>query len=62
MRKEYISKYGKIVKQCPGLNEYWSRGNLIAAGSSISTPNPDTSPTTEDWAFCVFLRERSSEE
>lgn len=62
MRKEYISKYGKIVKQCPGLNEYWYKGKLIAAGSSISTPNPDTPPTTEDWAFCVSLRERSSEE
>lgn len=62
MMKEYTSKYGKIVKQCPGLNEYWYRGKLIARGSSISSSDPDTPPTKEDWAYCVALRERASEE
>ena len=30
MKAEYKSKYGKIVKQCPGINEYWYKGKLIA--------------------------------
>lgn len=59
MYAEYRSKYGKIVKQCPGLNEYWYRGKLIASGSSISSPDPSVPPTKEDWALCVWLRDRA---
>ena len=59
MYAEYRSKYGKIVKQCPGLNEYWYKGQLIASGSSISSPDPSVPPTKEDWAFCVSLRDRA---
>ena len=61
MYAEYRSKYGKIIKQCPGLNEYWYKGQLIARGSSISSPNPAVPPTKEDWAFCVSLREDRAE-
>ena len=53
----YTSKYGKIVKRCPGIHEYWWKGKLIASGSSISSPNPDCKPTKDDWAYCVSLRE-----
>lgn len=56
MKAVYTSRYGKIVKQCPGLNEYWYKGKLIARGSSISGPNPECKPTREDWAYCVSLR------
>lgn len=59
MYAEYRSKYGKIVKQCPGLNEYWYKGKLIASGSSISSPDPSVPPTKEDWALCVWLRDRA---
>lgn len=59
MYAEYRSKYGKIVKQCPGLNEYWYKGKLIARGSSISSPDPSVPPTKEDWALCVWLRDRA---
>lgn len=59
MYAEYRSKYGKVVKQCPGLNEYWYKGKLIASGSSISSPDPSVPPTKEDWAFCVYLRDRA---
>lgn len=60
MYAEYCSKYGKIVKQCPGLNEYWYKGKLIARGSSISSPDPAVPPTKEDWALCVSLRDRAA--
>ena len=56
MDKVYISKYGKIVKRCPGLHEYWYRGKLVARGSSLPSPDPDCPPTSDDWAFCVSLR------
>lgn len=59
MYAEYRSKYGKIVKQCPGLCEYWYKGQLIASGSSISSPDPSVPPTKEDWALCVWLRDRA---
>ena len=59
MYAEYRSKCGKIVKQCPGLNEYWYKGKLIASGSSISSPDLSVPPTKEDWAFCVSLRDRA---
>lgn len=59
MYAEYRSKYGKIVKQCPGLCEYWYKGKLIARGSSISSPDPAVPPTKEDWALCVSLRDRA---
>lgn len=55
MKREYTSKYGKIVKQCPGAHEYWYKGKLIARGSSLSSPNPDCKPTKEDWEFCKSL-------
>lgn len=61
MKKTYTSKYGKIVKQCPGLNEYWYKGKLIARGSIISSPNPNVPPTSEEWAFCVWLRDDNQE-
>lgn len=56
MTKEYISKYGKIVKNCPGVHEYWYHGQLIAKGSSISSPDPREKPTPSDWAYCDSLR------
>lgn len=59
MTKTYISRYGKIVKKCPGLPEYWYRGRLIARGSAISCPNPDVPPTKADWEFCVSLRDNT---
>jgi hypothetical protein len=52
----YKSKYGKIVKQCPGVSEYWHKGKLIARGSSVSSSDPREAPTKADWAFCVSLR------
>lgn len=52
---EYKSKYGRIVKQCPGLCEYYFKGELIARGSSLSSPNPDSPPTQDDWEFCYSL-------
>nr|DAE22823.1 MAG TPA: hypothetical protein [Siphoviridae sp. ct2hZ16]DAG24002.1 MAG TPA: hypothetical protein [Caudoviricetes sp.] len=56
MEITYISKYGKLVKRCPGLHEYWYKGKLIAKGSSLSSSDPTEKPTSEDWAFCVSLR------
>lgn len=58
MEQAYVSKYGKIIKKCPGLHEYWYKGVLIARGSSISSPNPLYKPTREDWSYCVFLRDK----
>ena len=52
---EYKSKYGRIVKQCPGLCEYYFRGELIARGSSLSSSDPDSPPTQDDWEFCYSL-------
>lgn len=52
----YLSKYGKIIKKCPGLHEYWYHGKLIARGSSLSSANPDKKPTKADWEYCVLLR------
>lgn len=62
MRKEYTSQYGKIVKQCPGLNEYWYKGKLVARGSSISGPNPEVKPSAADWSYCVSLRKTEEAE
>lgn len=58
MEKTYISRYGKLVKKCPGLPEYWYRGRLIAKGSSLSSSNPNSKPTKADWEFCVSLRNK----
>ena len=52
----YTSRYGKIIKKCPGLHEYWYKGKLIARGSSLSSPNPHSKPTKEDWEYCIGLR------
>ena len=52
----YTSRYGKIIKKCPGLHEYWYKGKLIARGSSLSSPNPECKPTKEDWEYCIGLR------
>ena len=52
MEKTYMSQYGKIVKRCPGLHEYWYHGWLLAKGSGLSSTNPDCAPTDEDWEFC----------
>lgn len=60
MVRVYTSKYGKIVKQCPGLHEFWHKGKLIAKGSSISSPNPDSKPTPEDWMYCTSLIKQQS--
>lgn len=57
MEIAYTSKYGKIIKRCPGTHEYWHKGKLIAKGSSISSPNPNTKPTREDWEYCRSLVE-----
>lgn len=62
MRKEYTSKYGKIVKECPGVPEYWYKGRMVARGSSITDANPDCPPTKDDWAFCVSLRDDGEKE
>lgn len=51
----YTSKYGKIVKQCPGLHEYWYHGKLIARGSSLSGPDPRCKPSSEDWQYCYSM-------
>ncbi|MCL2140330.1 MAG: hypothetical protein FWH42_01430 [Dehalococcoidia bacterium] len=57
MEVAYTSKYGKIVKMCPGLHEYWYKGKFIARGSSIcESPNPAYKPTREDWDYCMGLR------
>lgn len=56
MEHFYLSKYGKIIKKCPGLHEYWYHGKLIARGSSLSSANPDEKPTQADWEYCVLLR------
>lgn len=55
----YMSKHGKIIKKCPGLHEYWYKGNLVAQGSSLSCPNPAYKPTKDDWAYCASLRAES---
>jgi len=55
MKRVYTSKYGKIVKRCPGLNEYWHKGEMIAQGSSISDAEPRNKPTPEDWGYCRSL-------
>ena len=55
MKITYVSRYGKLIKCCPGLHEYWHKGKLIASGSSLSSPDPREKPTSEDWAFCVSL-------
>ena len=56
MEVVYTSKYGKLVKRCHGLCQYWYKGKLIAEGSSLSSANPEVKPTKEDWEFCVSLR------
>lgn len=61
MIAEYTSRYGKIVKCCPGLHEYWLHGKLIARGRSLSSANPEEKPTSEDWAFCYSLAEQAGE-
>lgn len=53
MKKTYTSKYGKIVKMCPGTYEYWYYGKLIARGSGLSSPNPECPPTRKDWEICI---------
>ena len=60
MEFKYYSKHGKIIKKCPGLNEYRYKGELIACGRSISSSDPREKPTKEDWEFCVSLRENAS--
>jgi len=57
MKVIYRSKYGKIIKQCPGLPEYWYKTMLVATGSSISSADPREKPTKEDWAYCKSLLE-----
>ena len=52
MEKTYMSQYGKIVKKCPGLHEYWYHGWLLTRGSGLSSPNPDNAPTDKDWELC----------
>lgn len=56
MTRCYRSRYGMIVKRCPGLHEYWYRGKLVVRGMSISTPDPRIPPTAEDWRYCVDVR------
>lgn len=56
MERTYNSKYGQIIKRCPGLHEYRHKGVTIARGSSLSSPNPECKPTREDWEYCVSLR------
>ena len=58
---EYKSKYGRIVKQCPGLPEYYYKGEFIARGSAISGPNPDIPPTQDDWEFCYGLLDKEQQ-
>ena len=57
MERVYKSRYGKIVKRCPGLPEYWYKGKMIARGSSLTSADPDERPTQKDWKFCLLLRE-----
>ena len=52
MKSTYLSKYGKIVKQCPGSHEYWYHGWMLCRGSGLSSPNPSCAPTENDWALC----------
>ena len=57
MKITYTSKYGKIIKQCPGIHEYWYKGEIVARGSWICADcNPENKLTKKDWAFCVSLR------
>lgn len=56
MTAKYISKYGLLTKNCPGLHEYWYKGKLIARGSSLSSPDPRERPTHDDWDYCLSLR------
>lgn len=57
MKITYTSKYGKIIKQCPGIHEYWYKGEIVARGSWICADcNPENKPTKKDLAFCVSLR------
>jgi len=56
MEKTYTSKYGKIIKKCPGLCEYWYKGKLIIRGSSISSSDPREKPTKNDWEYCTSLK------
>lgn len=58
MTTEYRSKYGKIVKRRPGLHEYWFKGRMIAVGSAISSANPSSPPTPEDWQYCREMASR----
>ena len=61
MQKKYISKYGKMIKNCPGLTEYWYHGKLVAKGSSLSSSDPNEPPTRKDWEFCMSLRPEEKE-
>ncbi len=56
MQITYTSSYGKIIKKCPGVHEYWYKGKLIARGSSISSPDPRERPTSADWKYCKSMR------
>lgn len=56
MKAVYTSCYGKIVKQCPGLDEYWYKGKLIVYGRGVcASPDPRDKPTLKDWRFCRSL-------
>lgn len=58
----YTSRYGKIVKRCPGLPEYWYHGSLIARGRSVcDNPDPRCKPTAADWHFCKSLIEEDEQ-
>lgn len=52
MEKTYMTQYGKIIKKCPGLHEYWFHGRLLARGSGLSSTDPDCAPTDKDWELC----------
>ena len=58
MERTYTSKWGKIVKRCPGVPEYYYRGRLIAYGCAVSSPDPRVKPTKSDWEFCVSMKGR----
>lgn len=62
MKKSYMSCYGKIVKQCPGLHEYWYHGWMLSRGSGLSSPNPDYAPTEKDWALCKEILEEHKQQ
>ena len=55
MLRIYTSRYGKLVKNCPGLVEYWYQGKLVARGSSLSSPDPRSKPNSEDWQYCFNM-------